>query len=100
MSHKLRLGCRQLTGVLRPHWEGVTAMKSFPLFAAICAVALSAEATKTANAITITETINFTASGFSPFALVDPVIGRALTARPLLRKDGVPVDPSPMVGRK
>jgi hypothetical protein len=68
-------------------------MKSFPLlYAAICAVALSAEATKAANAITITETINFTASGFSPFALVDPVIGSfTITLDP-----AVPVPPPTM----
>jgi hypothetical protein len=56
-------------------------MKSFPLFAAICALALGAEATKTASADTITETINFTASGFRDVnhpgvsVPVDPVIG-------------------------
>ena len=55
-------------------------MKSFASFAAICALALGAEATKTASADTITETINFTASGFRPFVPgfsvpVDPVIG-------------------------
>jgi hypothetical protein len=49
-------------------------MKSFSLFAAICAVALSAEATKAANAATITETINFTAGDFLfGDAPVDPV---------------------------
>jgi hypothetical protein len=41
-------------------------MNPFALFAAICAVALSAGATKTGNAATITETDNFTASGFTP----------------------------------
>ena len=41
-------------------------MKSFALFAAICAVTLSAGAMKTANAATIKKTDNFTASGFAP----------------------------------
>jgi hypothetical protein len=50
-------------------------MKCFPLFAAICAVALSAETTKTASAATITDIITFTASGFEAGAPVDPVIG-------------------------
>jgi hypothetical protein len=55
-------------------------MKSFALFAAICALALGAEVPKTASAGTITETINFTASGFRSFTPgfsvpVDPVIG-------------------------
>jgi hypothetical protein len=51
-------------------------MKTFPLFAAICAVALSSGATKTANAATITETVDFTASSFlTAGAPVDPVIG-------------------------
>jgi hypothetical protein len=50
-------------------------MKSFALFAAICAVALSAEGTKTANATTITNTINFTASGFPADAPVASVTG-------------------------
>src|SRR5215510_9584182 len=51
-------------------------MKTFALFAAICALALGAEATKVASAATITETIDFTASGFTPSgAPVDPVIG-------------------------
>jgi hypothetical protein len=51
-------------------------MKSFPWFAAICALALGGEATKTASAAMITETINFTATGFTPAgAPVDPVMG-------------------------
>jgi hypothetical protein len=53
-------------------------MKFLPLFAAICALALGAEARKTASAGTITETINFTASDFEDFGLnapVDPVMG-------------------------
>jgi hypothetical protein len=51
-------------------------MKTFALFAAIFALALGAEATKLASAATITETIDFTASGFTPSgAPVDPVIG-------------------------
>jgi hypothetical protein len=41
-------------------------MKSFALFTAICAVALSAGAMKTTSAATITETDNFTASDFTP----------------------------------
>jgi hypothetical protein len=41
-------------------------MKSFALFAAICTVALSAGAMKTADAANITETDNFTTSGFAP----------------------------------
>jgi hypothetical protein len=46
------------------------------LIPAICVVALSAEATKTANAIAITQTIDFTARGFTPAgAPVDPVTG-------------------------
>jgi hypothetical protein len=50
--------------------------KALPyLITAICAVALSAEATKTADAITITETINFTATGFLAGAPVNPVTG-------------------------
>jgi hypothetical protein len=64
--------------------ERSNSMKSLALFAAICAMALSAGGTKTANAATITETIDFTATGFLPaFDLngvqhqppVDPVIG-------------------------
>src|SRR3954464_6630277 len=47
-------------------------MKAHPyLLAALCAVALGAGAAKTANASTITETINFTATGFgagAPFS--------------------------------
>jgi hypothetical protein len=50
-------------------------MKTFALFAATCALALGAEATKAASAATITETINFNASGFPPGAPVDPVTG-------------------------
>ena len=50
-------------------------MKAPYLITAICAVALSAEATKTANAAMITETINFTATGFLAGAPVNPVIG-------------------------
>jgi len=51
-------------------------MKTFALFAAIFALALGAEATKVASAATITETIDFTASDFTPSgAPVDPVIG-------------------------
>jgi hypothetical protein len=50
-------------------------MKFLPFFAAICALALGAEATKTASAVPITETINFSASGFQTGAPVDPVIG-------------------------
>ena len=51
-------------------------MKPFALFAAICTVALSAGAMKTANAATITETDNFTASGFTPSGSpVDPWTG-------------------------
>jgi hypothetical protein len=50
-------------------------MKSFTLFAAICALALSAEAAKTVNAATVTDTIDFTASGFPAGAPVDPVTG-------------------------
>jgi hypothetical protein len=42
--------------------------------AVVCALVLSAEATKTANAAVITETIDFTARGFIG-APVDPVIG-------------------------
>src|SRR5262249_20719987 len=52
----------------------------FAFFDAICAVGLGPEAQKTASAGTITETINFTASGFPSFTPgfsvpVDPVIG-------------------------
>jgi hypothetical protein len=47
--------------------------------AVVCAVALGTEATKTAHATTITETINFTATSFVSFgpnpSLVDPLIG-------------------------
>jgi hypothetical protein len=47
-------------------------MNALPyLLAAVCAVALDAAAAKTANASTITETINFTATGFgagAPFS--------------------------------
>jgi hypothetical protein len=50
-------------------------MKCFLWLAAICAVALSAETTKTASAATITDIITFTASGFEAGAPVDPVIG-------------------------
>ena len=45
------------------------------LLSAVCAVALSAGAAKTANASTITETINFTANSFPAGAPVNPVIG-------------------------
>jgi hypothetical protein len=51
-------------------------MRALPYLLAVgCAIALNAEATKTANAITITETINFTATGFGTGAPVNPVIG-------------------------
>jgi hypothetical protein len=59
-------------------------MRSFGFFAAIFAVVLSAAGAKTVNAATITETFDFTASGFAPaFDIngqlhqppVDPVIG-------------------------
>jgi hypothetical protein len=45
------------------------------LLSAVCAVALSAGAAKTANASTITETINFTANSFPAGAPVNSVIG-------------------------
>ena len=74
---QLGLGCCPLSYARRGRdliERGVTVMKSFSLFAAICAVALSAEATKAANAATITETINFTAGDFLfGDAPVDPV---------------------------
>jgi hypothetical protein len=51
-------------------------MKALPyLLSAVCAVALGAGAAKTANASMITETINFTATGFVTGAPVNPVIG-------------------------
>jgi hypothetical protein len=45
------------------------------LLAVVCAVALGAGAAKTANASTITETINFTATGFGVGAPVSNVSG-------------------------
>ena len=65
-------------------------MKSFALFAAICAVALSAGAMKTANAATITETDNFTASGFtSSGSPVDPWTGAfTITFDPTVSSSG------------
>ena len=43
------------------------------LLSAVCAVALGAEAAKPANAAMITETINFTATGFGTVAPLPPV---------------------------
>jgi len=71
---------RCVTDLSEVCWEanlqGVTAMKSklgAVLAAAGCALALSVASAKAA---TITETINFTASGFQPpGAPVDPVMG-------------------------
>jgi hypothetical protein len=59
------------------------------LLAVVCAVAMGAEATKTANAAPITETINFTATGFvTPGGVhgpVDPVMGSfTITFDPLV----------------
>jgi hypothetical protein len=57
------------------------------LLALVCAVAMGAEATKTANAAPITEAINFTATGFGPLpgAPVDPVMGSfTITFDPLV----------------
>jgi hypothetical protein len=63
-------------------WSGVTTwervMKNMTLgaFAFACAVALATTgADKLANATTITETIDFTGSDFTPSAPIDPVIG-------------------------
>src|SRR3954464_9600215 len=51
-------------------------MKALPyLLTAVCAVALGAGAPKTADAVTITETINFTATGFGTGAPVANVSG-------------------------
>lgn len=65
-------------------------MKSFALFATICAVALSAGAMKTANAATIKETDNFTASGFTPSGSpVDPWTGSlTITFDPTVSSSG------------
>src|SRR5262245_1112470 len=76
-------------------------MKSFALFAAICALALGAEAPKTASAGTITETINFTASGFHSFTPgfsvpVDPVIGSfTITLDPTITTIGTTITLKP-----
>ena len=51
-------------------------MKALPyLLAAVCAVALGAGVAKTANASMITETVNFTATGFGAGALFSSATG-------------------------
>jgi hypothetical protein len=51
-------------------------MRAHPyLIAAVCAVALGAGPAKTASALTVTETINFTANSFPAGAPVNLVIG-------------------------
>ena len=61
-------------------------MKALPyLLAAVCAAALGAGAAKTANASMITETVNFTATGFGPGAPFSSATGSfTITFDPLV----------------
>jgi hypothetical protein len=93
---RLELASTVVGGWRRSSGMGAT-MKSFPLFAALCAIALGAGATRTARGGTITETISFTASDFvtivgSGSAPVDPVIGSfTITFDPFVATTGTTI---------
>jgi hypothetical protein len=75
--------------------RGVATMKSFSLFAAVCAIVLGAEAT--GHASPITDTIDFTATDFATIigsgsAPVDPVIGTfTITFDPFVATTGTTI---------